>query len=148
MLLLYISSSALREGLSTFTSTAVNLAASSRLLVPSLTSSLCLNWEQTRGPACAHLVRGMCCILGQPHITSPTIFSMKLFNPPIKQGAVQTRGRDVLDRQLLAAGASKTEHVVHLTLNPAQTFLYQAVLKVWGSVGMCSQASGCFGSRN
>ena len=51
---------------------------------------------------------------------------------------MQTRGRDVLDRQLLAAGASKTEHVVHLTLNPAQTFLYQALLKVWISVNAVS----------
>ena len=55
-----------------------------------------------------------------------------------EQGAVQTRGRDVLDRQLLAAGASKTEHVVHLTLNPAQTFLYQALLKVRGRVDALS----------
>ena len=45
----------------------------------------------------------------------------------------------MLDRQLLAAGASKTEHVVHLTLNPAQTFLYQALLKVWGSVDALSR---------
>ena len=45
----------------------------------------------------------------------------------------------MLDRQLLAAGASKTEHVVHLTLNPAQTFLYQALLKVWRSVDILSR---------
>ena len=49
---------------------------------------------------------------------------------PLPQGVVQTQGRDVLDCRLLEAGATKTEHVVQLALNPMQAFMYQALVKV------------------
>jgi hypothetical protein len=48
---------------------------------------------------------------------------------------VHIRGRDILDRQLKANGASKTEHVLMLALNPIQEKMYQALLDVRGKGG-------------
>ncbi len=49
---------------------------------------------------------------------------------PPSQSSVHPRGRDVLEKQLRAAGTSKVEHVLPLALNEMQQAMYRAVLEV------------------